>query len=767
MRKKLFAIVMSMTMVASFMPSIAFATTTYSVSNSDCWSYVLGEKTAKLVKVVKDVDGTKSDLAYDVDATVSYLKEDGTTNAWVCGDTVTVGKIKFETKKNVAELGAPAVWVDDTDTVVTFPEHDYTVVPAKAATCTEDGNYEYKVCKTCGSYTVKKETATTNGTGGAAAAKAAATIAKKEHNVTLPTNSSYWLHPANDQVNLSVLAELTCDDCGKTFVIDHASNAEASQGFLASAANVTTDATLAETAKDCTVAGAVTGKSAKVEVAPTKATIKGTSTRPTVDVNVHYVAKETAAANPDHNFGTTSKFDWNDDHTKCVYKYNKCNNCGVYEKEIDCKVTKDASASFSSGTTTYTATCQVTPESAPVTDTVNVTGNKAPHDIVAVPAKAATCTANGYKAYYECANCKAVFKKTTDGRYVPATKTVVPKSHSWVGSYTLPTKTQLATQFFGAGHSITSTVNVTDVVCSKCGVGGADINNCAITVNGTEYAKLNEGKNACVDSIVLPLEIAGTAISENVTLDARKHNSVSAGAAPKFIWNTEDPANATCEAAFYYCNNHDVVCKNPEADEAYVFVDANDVCGSSTVAQPATVEKTVKVEPTCTKTGEATYTASYKHSQTGKIYTETKKVVLPKAAHKTEVIPAVAATVFAKGKTAGVKCSVCGEVLTAPEEVDTLKVGTAKISSLKAGKKSFTVKASAANATGYRVYYKKAGAKKYSYTTVKAKNLSKTVKKLSKGKKYTVKVKAYAKNYDGDGQVVWGALSSGKTVKVK
>ena len=97
----------------------------------------------------------------------------------------------------------------------------------------------------------------------------------------------------------------------------------------------------------------------------------------------------------------------------------------------------------------------------------------------------------------------------------------------------------------------------------------------------------------------------------------------------------------------------------------------------------------------------------------------------------------------------------------------TAKKTVAKASNtVKAGKKSLNVKSSAANATGYRVYYKKAGAKSWKSYTKKTTSLSKTFSGLSKGK-YYVKVRAYAKNYAGDGEVVWGATSSTKSVKVK
>ena len=121
------------------------------------------------------------------------------------------------------------------------------------------------------------------------------------------------------------------------------------------------------------------------------------------------------------------------------------------------------------------------------------------------------------------------------------------------------------------------------------------------------------------------------------------------------------------------------------------------------------------------------------------------------------------ATVFEKG-VESLECSVCGAV---DSKASIAKKTVAKASNtVKAGKKSFNVKSSAANATGYRVYYKKAGAKSWKSYTKKTASLSKTFSGLSKGK-YYVKVKAYAKNYAGDGEVVWGAYSATKTVKVK
>ena len=98
-------------------------------------------------------------------------------------------------------------------------------------------------------------------------------------------------------------------------------------------------------------------------------------------------------------------------------------------------------------------------------------------------------------------------------------------------------------------------------------------------------------------------------------------------------------------------------------------------------------------------------------------------------------------------------------------EAPAVKVAKAsvKLKAYKGGKLKVT--ASAKNATGYRVYYKKSTWKKYkTYTKGNIKTLNKTFKKLSKGK-YTVKVKAFHKA--DDGKTTWGADSSIKKITVR
>ena len=94
------------------------------------------------------------------------------------------------------------------------------------------------------------------------------------------------------------------------------------------------------------------------------------------------------------------------------------------------------------------------------------------------------------------------------------------------------------------------------------------------------------------------------------------------------------------------------------------------------------------------------------------------------------------------------------------------KPGTPSVKLSSPAKGKLTVKATAKKATGYRVYYKKAGWKAYKTftTTGTVKSLSKTFKKLSKGS-YTVKVRAFGKT--AAGKTVWGAKSKAKKISVK
>ena len=207
------------------------------------------------------------------------------------------------------------------------------------------------------------------------------------------------------------------------------------------------------------------------------------------------------------------------------------------------------------------------------------------------------------------------------------------------------------------------------------------------------------------------------------------------------------------------------------AVEGYVC----DVCGKKNLHSVSPIPGTAlkhnyvetKTPATCGAYGTVSKVCSLCGDEIAVAKDETAKPLVKDGAKCTydKWVVTKAATVFEEGvKT--LTCSVCGDEHPITKTVIAKKTVAKASNTVKAGKKSFNVKSSAANATGYRVYYKKAGAKSWKSYTKKTDSLSKTFSKLSKGK-YYVKVKAYAKNYAGDGEVVWGAYSATKTVKVK
>ena len=87
-----------------------------------------------------------------------------------------------------------------------------------------------------------------------------------------------------------------------------------------------------------------------------------------------------------------------------------------------------------------------------------------------------------------------------------------------------------------------------------------------------------------------------------------------------------------------------------------------------------------------------------------------------------------------------------------------------KLTKLKPGKKKMTIKwKKQSGVTGYQIAYKKSGSWKMKLVKGASKS-SLTVKKLSRKKKYSVKIRAYKTI---DGKKVFGAWSAVKKAKVK
>ncbi len=113
--------------------------------------------------------------------------------------------------------------------------------------------------------------------------------------------------------------------------------------------------------------------------------------------------------------------------------------------------------------------------------------------------------------------------------------------------------------------------------------------------------------------------------------------------------------------------------------------------------------------------------------------------------HKLVTKNAKNATYFVKGYTGDKVCSVCRKTVTKGKAIAKLTLKTPKIT-VKAGKKSFKVKyTKVTGATGFRLRYKLNG--KWivkNYNTKKT--VTKIIKKLKKGEKYTVQIRAFVKS---------------------
>ncbi|MBQ5591177.1 MAG: hypothetical protein IIU65_05810, partial [Clostridia bacterium] len=158
--------------------------------------------------------------------------------------------------------------------------------------------------------------------------------------------------------------------------------------------------------------------------------------------------------------------------------------------------------------------------------------------------------------------------------------------------------------------------------------------------------------------------------------------------------------------------------------------------------------------PTCVQDGLTDY-----------IYCETckevfqKATVIRKTGHKIVSVKAVKPTYTKVGYTAGKRCEYCGLVVVKQIKIAKLKLKAPKNLKLTKSGNKLTVKyAKVKNAKGYQISIK-IGSKWKNFTT---KNL-KYIKKLTKGKKYQVKVRAYVVE---NGKKVFGSYSSVKKIKL-
>ena len=256
------------------------------------------------------------------------------------------------------------------------------------------------------------------------------------------------------------------------------------------------------------------------------------------------------------------------------------------------------------------------------------TVGKTAHDLEPVAAVPATCTANGTIAYYKCKDCDAMFSDEAGKTAITAEDIVDPaKGHT---PETIP----------GKEATCKETGLTQGEKCSVCG----EILTAQIVIPVKAHTpETIPGKAAtCTEDGLTDGEkcsVCGTVLKEGQKIPALKHDYTDV--TPEWKWEGYESATAT-------------------------FVCTRENCGNAEDVT-ATVESKVTVEATCEKEGEKTYTATVTFGD--KQYTDTKAEKLAKVDHTPETVPGKEATCTEAGLTEGEKCSVCGAIIKAQEEI--------------------------------------------------------------------------------------------------
>ena len=386
-------------------------------------------------------------------------------NTYTCTATETcanTGCTYSETRTGVVTKGATTATCTAAGTITytaTFPNtnvpndtktvsdsalgHSMTAVPAKTATCMETGNNLYYVCDRCGNV-YKDEN------GNTATTVAAETIAKIPHDFSgVITSNGDGTHDiacaygcgTTDTVNCTynqnvASAEykkqdadcmhahqyyLSCQ-CGQSsegdsntyFEIGSALGHNLTDWAATTPATCTTDG---EEERHCQRTGCTYSETRTVAAfghnwndwattTPATCTADGVETRICKNNSSHTETRTIPATG--HNWGAWSK-DNEAGHT------HSCQNSGCTENEtqphewvdiVDPDALVNTSGNTCANGVSYYKTCSVCGR---ISNTQTFTTQAAGHQLVAVPAVAATCTEAGHEAYWQCAVCQKYF----------------------------------------------------------------------------------------------------------------------------------------------------------------------------------------------------------------------------------------------------------------------------------------------------------------------------------------------------------------------
>ena len=291
------------------------------------------------------------------------------------------------------------------------------------------------------------------------------------------------------------------------------------------------------------------------------------------------------------------------------------------------------------------------------------------HEMEKVEAVAATCTEEGNIEYLHCSSCGNNYAvENPDGSDLPLTNVVLPAlGHSW-GEWSVtkaPTETEKGqltrTCTRDGAHTETYELPVLDeasytaeMVPATCAQAGS------IT-----YKLTKDGQEIVVATITLPA--LGHDYEWTVTLAPTKESEGTLTGVCSVCEDEQEITLPALNAEDYEVKTVAATCESA-GSETYTYVKDGERYTVATITLPALGhdwdEGVVTTPATCTQDGVKTFTCTRCSAER----TET----IQATGHSAEEIAAVAPTCTQTGSTAGSKCSVCGEILQAPETVPAL-----------------------------------------------------------------------------------------------
>ena len=333
--------------------------------------------------------------------------------------------------------------------------------------------------------------------------------------------------------------------------------------------------------------------------------------------------------------------------------------CGS-TREVGATVTRTLTLQPScteNGVEAYTATASIDGKgySCVITNPVPALGHREVED----PAIAPTCESVGYTRGSHCSVCRAILSTQSEIAALGHKYDTENAVWTWDGVEEA-TVALHCERGCGSKKDASATVSVNIVSQPSCTENGIGVYTATASIDNKEYNS----------SITKPVPALG-------------HREV------------EDPAVApTCESVGYTRGSHCSVCRTTLSEqsdiaalghkydtdnavwtwdgveEATVSLHCKHGCGSTKGAN-ATVTGGITSQPTCTKNGIETYTATA--SIDGNIYNDARTKAVPALGHREVEDPAVAPTCESVGYTRGSHCSVCRAILSEQSDIAALE----------------------------------------------------------------------------------------------